>query len=294
MRRFHGRSSSRAFTLVELMVCIAIIGILVALLLPAVQAAREAARRASCSNNLKQIGLGLLNYYDSYLAIPPATVHNSVTSPYTGFFEGWWSWLARELPYVEQQPLYDQIDFRQDACWAFMQGWNKEQVSQNLSVFLCPSDVRSKKKWTGDYGFGPLEAAHTNYFGIRSSTRDAPWDGAFPGANVSTRLAQFTDGTSNTLLVGERPCDKDGEWGMWAVGTGFDGHGFADHVLDCHEGLKKGRPGSSAGLSHFWSMHEGGTLFVYVDGSVKLLPDTIDYQTFLALGSRDGGEVVDD
>jgi hypothetical protein len=268
---------------------------MVAILLPAVQKAREAMRRTSCSNNLRQIGLGLHSYNDVYLVFPPLTTHNSRISPDTGLFEGWWSWLARELPYVDQGPLYSQMDIDNDAAWPLMNGWNRQQVSQNLSVFLCPSDVRSKKKWTGNYGLGQLEMAHTNYLGLRSSMRHiVPWDGAFPGANVSTRLAEFTDGASNTLFVGERPCDDNGEWGTWAVGTGIDGHGFEDHVLDCHEGLNMGRPGSPAGLSHFWSMHDGGTLFVYVDGSVKLLPYTIDYHTFLALGSRNGGEVVDD
>jgi prepilin-type N-terminal cleavage/methylation domain-containing protein/prepilin-type processing-associated H-X9-DG protein len=293
MRRSLRRRFHRAFTQIELMVSLAIIGSLVAILLPAVQKAREAMRRTSCSNNLRQIGLGLHSYHDVYLVFPPLTTTNSRQSPVTGLAEGWWSLHARLLPHVEG-PLSSQIDIDNDAGGPFFQGLINEQVSQNLSIFLCPSNERSRTHWTGDWGYGPLKAAHTNYLGVRSSTRDVPWDGAFPGANISTRLAEFTDGTQHTLFVGERPCDEASEWGWWALGTGFDGHGFADHVLDCHEGLRKGRPGSTDDLSHFWSMHGAGANFLYVDGSVKFLSDTIDYHTFLALGSRNGGEVLDD
>jgi hypothetical protein len=255
-----------------------------------VQAARAAARRVTCSNNLRQIGLGLHNYHDTHAAFPPLTAHNSNISPNTGFPEGWWSWLARELPFIGQKPLYDKIDIDNDAAWPFIQGLNKPQVSHKLPVYLCPDDGLSAKNWTADWGFGPLEAAHTNYLGVRGSTRAVPGDGAFPEANVNKRFEDIKDGTSNTLFVGERPCDEVREWGWWALGTGFDGHGLADHVLDCYEGLKKGKHGSSDDLTHFWSMHPGGAYFVFVDGDVRFINYTIDYRVFQGLGSRDGGE----
>ncbi len=293
MRRFHSKITCRAFTLVELMVSIAIIGILVALLIPAVQAARESARRATCSNNLKQIGIALHNYEITLGAFPPLTAHNSIVSPDTSLYEGWWSWMTRILPYVEQGPLYGQIDIDNDAAWPTINGWNREQVSKKLSVYLCPSDTYSQQNWTGDYGKGPLDVAHTNYLGVRGSTRIVPGDGAFPAANDFTRFADFTDGTSNTLFVGERPCDEAREWGWWSNGTGFDFHGFADQVMDCYEGLKKGKPGASEDLTHFWSMHPGGAYFLHVDGTVKFYHYTIDYGVFQALGSRNGGEPVE-
>jgi prepilin-type processing-associated H-X9-DG protein len=116
----------------------------------------------------------------------------------------------------------------------------------------------------------------------------------FPAANMSVRLGEVTDGQSNTLWVGERPCDEVGEWGHWFGGSGFDGHGLADHALACEDGLRRGVPGSSDDLTHYWSMHPGGAFFLFVDGSVKFLPYTINHNTFVALGSRNGGEVLGD
>lgn len=107
-------------------------------------------------------------------------------------------------------------------------------------------------------------------------------------------MADIADGTSTTLHVGERPVDEIGEWGWWAEGTGLDLHGLADHVLDCSEGLRPGVLGSLQDLTHFWSPHPGGAHFVLCDGSVKFFSYSINHNTFLALGSRDGGEVVGD
>ncbi len=294
MKQYHRNDPYRAFSLVELMVVLAIIGILIALLLPAVQQARETARRFQCSNNLKQIGLALHNYHNTYKAFPPLLVHNSTISPQTGFYSGWWSWYVRILPFVEQKPLYDQIDVDNDAVAPFFIGENREQVSQNLSVYLCPSEPYGKRIWSADWGMAadPLKAAHTNYLGCRGSTRDVPGDGVFPATNISVRMSEITDGTSSTLFVGERPIDKVGEWGWWALGTGFDGHGLADHVLDGSEGLRRGVPGSSDDLTHFWSPHTGGAQFVLCDGSVRFLSYSINHETFQALCSRNGGEVV--
>jgi prepilin-type N-terminal cleavage/methylation domain-containing protein len=293
MRQLPRGCSRGAFTLLEVLVVIGIVAVLAAILLPAVQAAREAARRVHCSNNLKQIGLALHNYHNNVGAFPPLLTHNSIISPDTGYEQGWYSWLARILPLLEQQPLYDQLGIDHDAVLPFFTARTKEQVSTNLSVYLCPSDPYSERIWTGDWGFPEeLAAAHTNYLGLRGSSRVVPGNGAFPITNRCTRIADIQDGTSNTLFVGERPIDQDGEWGWWALGTGFDGNGLADHVLDCSEGLYRGVPGSADDLTHFWSMHKGGAYFVSVDCSVHLLPYTIDRNSFQALGSRNGGEVV--
>jgi prepilin-type processing-associated H-X9-DG protein len=294
MRQRH-RRQPRAFTLVELLVIIAIIGLLIALLLPAVQAARESARRTGCSNNLKQLGLALHMYHLNDGRFPALTEHDSVPSS-TGFESGWWSWNARILPYIDQAGMADQIDLRSDAVYPFLTGQNRALVSQNLEALLCPSDTYSPIRWSADWGMAddglPLAAAHSNYLGCRGSTNAVPGDGAFPAANRRVGMRDMKDGTSHTLHVGERPIDNVGEWGWWALGTGFDGHGFADHVLPCTEGLRMGVPGDSADLTHFWSMHPGGAYFLFVDGSVRFLNYSISYDLFQALGSRNGGEPI--
>ncbi|MBI3464653.1 MAG: DUF1559 domain-containing protein [Planctomycetes bacterium] len=292
MRPFHRGHSNRAFTIVELLVVLMVIGVLLGLLLPAVQQARETSRRSKCQNNLKQIGLALQNYHNAYQAFPPVLTHHSRVSPQTGWLEGWWTWYVRILPFVAQTSLYNQIDLAHDAAGPFVYAQNQKQVSQNLSFLLSPSDQYGEKLWSADWGYAaqPLIAAHTNYLGCRGSTRNVPGDGVFPATNISKRLSDITDGTSQTLLAGERPLDEVGEWGWWALGTGFDEHGLADHVLACSDGLYKGVPGSSDDLTHFWSPHPGGAYFVFGDGSVKFLHYSINHDTFLALGSRNGRE----
>jgi prepilin-type N-terminal cleavage/methylation domain-containing protein/prepilin-type processing-associated H-X9-DG protein len=284
------KASRQALTLIELLVVIAVIGVLATLLVPAVQQAREAVRQTQCKNNLRQIGLALATYHNNWGAFPLLLAHNSRVSPKTSFEEGWWSWNVRILPYVEQKPLYDQIEIDHDALWPFFQGLNKDQVSRQLSVLLCRSDPWSARNLSADYGFGPQALAHTNYQGCRGSTRTVPGDGVFPATNVSARMQGVTDGLSNTLQVGERPIDRTGVWGTWALGTGLDNHGLADHVLDCSERLHRGVSGSSDDLNHFWSLHPGGAYFLFCDGSTKFLNYSIDHVTFQEIGSRDGGE----
>jgi len=205
------------FTLVELLVVIAIIGILIALLLPAVQAAREAARRAQCSNNLKQIGLALHNYHDTFKAFPPARVRDTRHS------QSWNSnntiWAARILANVEQSALHDAID------WTVWPGWNApNDVVRNQVVkgYLCPSDSGDGQvAWTAPDGTravgGSPSAAlgHTNYVGnigdsytIASYASDC--DGIFfqmtyrtTGDSGAVNFASLRDGTSNTLAVSE-------------------------------------------------------------------------------------------
>ncbi len=221
---FHHRSwgrgrHRRGFTLVELLVVIAIIGILVALLLPAVQAAREAARRMSCGNNLKQLALAIHNYHDTMKAFPPirgGQLVNGGTQPFGSTVmsypgcQPWynstgWSWRTLILPYVEQQPLYDQINLstvRDSTCYspapAFTGPKDPNQVL--IPAFECPSEA-----WDRNGADAP-----TNYAGIWGN-RANPFDGTVTtqgvfgmGSNAATvRMASITDGTANTVMVGE-------------------------------------------------------------------------------------------
>ncbi len=208
-----------AFTLVELLVVIAIIGVLVALLLPAVQAAREAARRSSCSNNLKQIGLALHNYHDSFNAFPRAvTWGGGTTTPQLPYHH---TWITSILPFIEQRPLYDSINHDAPA-------WSQPHVALQVKNFLCPSD-------------GQLQSANahnlaiTNYAGSEGYHwwSDAmigawpPWDslgftnpaGDYNGVftvNKNRTMANFLDGTSQTIMVGEK--NSTGYKGAHAVG----------------------------------------------------------------------------
>jgi len=143
MRRHYG------FTLVELLVVIAIIGILIALLLPAVQAAREAARRTQCNNNLKQLGIALHNYHDSHGTFPPAHLETGTTGP---TFRHHFGWLAYLLPYIEQENVYRLIDFR----LKYSAPENRQDASVGIKTFICPSDpvgrIRSRPYWgVGNY-----------------------------------------------------------------------------------------------------------------------------------------------
>ena len=283
--------------LTELLVVIAIIAVVATLLLPAVFAAREAARNAQCKNNLKQVSLALHGYHGRSRKFPPSTVVND-------HGEGWWSWTARILPDLEEQALYEQLDLRGDA-WECC---NKVKpfTSVKIGVLMCPSDPHSTGVFESDTDCPGGEAyALTSYLGCRGSTRPAPdadgfypetiaSNGVFPSVNRATRIKDIRDGTSKTILIGERPADPNAYWGWWAAGVGVDDHGLGDQVLDAFEGLYPGTLGEDADLLHYWSAHPGGANFALCDGSVRFIDYSIDEATFLALGSARGGELVDE
>ncbi len=245
------------FTLVELLVVIAIIGILVGLLLPAVQAAREAARRMQCSNNLKQLGLALHNYSDTYKRFPSsgsycvpwlpcagATGHNNNGYPWVG---GLWrkgSGLVRLLPFVEQGPFYNQINFANDVddWFATVQpatpvtpfsGRRPREI--NIPTYLCPSDPPARIDLAlSNYGFSmgaqalpaqstgcALYPSHLNGPAGHGNTSDSSQiSGPFARFHWAARLADLTDGTSNTILMGEiRPNCHDHHFNGWAAGN---------------------------------------------------------------------------
>jgi prepilin-type N-terminal cleavage/methylation domain-containing protein/prepilin-type processing-associated H-X9-DG protein len=291
------------FTLIELLVVIAIIGVLAALLLPAVQAAREASRRTQCRNNLHQLGVALHNYHDTTHCFPPGYVSTFDSSGNdTG---AGWGWGSIVLPQVEQLALQKTVDFHQPIESAA----NSAARVRVFRVFVCPSD-KFKETWTAikrDPLGNPLaticQIASANYIGV-FGVSEPGIDGEgmfFRDSRISLR--DVTDGTSTTLLVGERSktwCDA-----TW-VGAVTDASLFpppgspALRQVQNASGMVLGHtsegPPSGPDLecNNFSSLHSQGANFLYVDGHVGFISSFIDRALFNALATRDGGETVGD
>ncbi len=316
---------SRGFTLIELLVVIAIIAILIALLLPAVQQAREAARRTQCRNNMKQLGLAIHNYHDNFRVFPYAWGSNQE------------AWSALVLPGLDQAPLYNTLVWQNsgtDSWTSFTSAhfaWpNKVACGTLIPAFRCPSMVQDAHVSNQ----GIPDRVPTSYRVVSgslpssddASTRVAPYnvapytaletanlDGIMFGAS-STSLRDVTDGSSNTLMVGESYADnsyvKDGQ--------GMDYWCFFVPQLNNSGSATSWRPGALSGTEHtevagstlfainsrlnplahgtqmeiaFGSYHIGGAFFTLGDGSVRFLSENIDLNLYRGLGSCRGGEI---
>ena len=298
----------KAFTLVELLVVIAIIGILVALLLPAVQAAREAARRMSCSNNLKQLGLASHNYHDTHKKFPAgslnwATLPGQVNPPRFRNV----SLFVLLLPQVEQGPL--------SAAWDFNDPWQNVlagRAATVLSVLQCPSDALTTKVATDSSGRQFGLTSYGGNGGVQSyHPNRATRDGVFYfGSDV--RIADILDGTTNTLLFGERyhrdleydanagTYTKMPGWGYWCPSAGAPGIG--DVTLGALVPVQYRHPAGVAvdgtyedrRITAMGSGHAGGCNVALGDGSVRFLSATLDLTVFRALSTRAGGETTGD
>ena len=317
------RDLKTGFTLVELLVVITIIGILIALLLPAVQAAREAARRLQCSNNFKQAGIALHNYHEHFGCFPPGMLgwrvnwscpHNTYDSQTTEQRCMWtyisthgvpaayigWGWGAMILPYVEQANAYDRIDFSVSYGPLYA---NKYASAQTVHLYLCPSDSQGDELvdcCSGQVGALPEEdVARTNMAGVADAD-DWTCDGCWPlpmakaqgmmAGNTACKISDVSDGASNTLQIGE------------VIGNGpgtHKGHFWATwDIMDTGFGINGGVSGSTGGVGGtlytwgFSSFHPGGCHFLLGDGSVHFLNETIDQSLLRSLTTRAGGELV--
>ena len=326
----HSLAPKRGFTLVELLVVIAIIGILIGMLLPAVQQVREAARRTQCANNIRQLGLAVINYDSAHMHFPPGWIGGKELPTETG-----WGWTTQILPFFEQSAIYGQISINDNLVDLKFD----PVVVQHIPNLFCPSSTNTSHTFEtkcfriqnppADNSIlhdrpipteAPYWIGRTHYVGcIGSSVRmvvmEANDDGQGEGEmcpdvslledgdnningvffqNSDTAYRDLADGSSNTVLLGERSSNTfDSQWA--GVITGSD---FAGWRVVGWTGEPPNNIGSSDahfhGFAQFNSMHLGGiTNFAFADGSVHAVDDNVTRDLFFALGTIRGGEVID-
>ncbi|MEZ5940397.1 MAG: DUF1559 domain-containing protein [Planctomycetaceae bacterium] len=303
--------SSRGFTLIELIVVMGVIAMLVAMLLPAVQQAREAARRTACKNNLKQLGLALTNYQGLYDVFPPGYVSREVApdDPYSMETGSGYAWSTLLLPFLDQAPLMQQINLR---------GNSTDPMSLNLAAtqipaFTCPSD-------TGELVFavtnlaGTLTLSRSNYVGVYgtgdlSSLPGAPVERGIFYRNSGVAIYDLKDGASHTLLLGERVSPQDREnmpqeccaatWYAVPPGSAYESDNSgtfqppwlvlgATNQAMAAPLIPLNAPNASAPFS---SQHVGGIQVVFADGSVRFISENIKYDQFQHLGEIADGNL---
>lgn len=295
-------SSRRAFTLVELLVVIAIIGVLVALLLPAVQAARAAARRTTCSNHLKQIGLAIANYQLAEKFYPPSSsdsLANSLSFDIDADHETRHSWGSYILPYLESRALADKIDRKQHA----LVGGNLEVASTIVPDYRCPDYDGPEFSKAGRYNGLARQCAIGNYAALGASSVGNLWgvdlepDGVLiPGGGVPP--AEISDGLSHTVFVVET---REEVLAAWADGLTA---AVSALVYDDANSPTYARDDVSLNFTPYFdyftdsslygpsSMHVGGAFHLFGDGSVRFVEDSVDGKTYVALATRAGEEAA--
>jgi prepilin-type N-terminal cleavage/methylation domain-containing protein/prepilin-type processing-associated H-X9-DG protein len=324
----HLRTFQPGFTLIELLVVIAIIGVLLGLLLPAVQKVREAANRIQCQNNLHQIGLALHNYEGDYGRFPPGYLSLAgvgMMDPQSGDWGPGWGWLAILLPYVEQNNLYKSLNLSLP-CW---DPANAAPVTTPVKVYICPSaNNPADTVDVVDINHNTLAVfARANYVhnvgwnDLWSAPATVDYNQVANGVmyrNSKIRIAAVTDGLSNTVFVGERtPYLSDATWPgvvpnsrhfaynqFASLGTGGAGINYDDggSYVGAHSGPSIYEvpqvihpPNSPLGhTDEMYSLHPGGANILLGDGSVRFISESVELWTWAALSSRNGGEVIGD
>jgi prepilin-type N-terminal cleavage/methylation domain-containing protein/prepilin-type processing-associated H-X9-DG protein len=295
----------RAFTLIELLVVISIIGVLVALLLPAVQAAREAGRRVQCVNNLKQIGLALNQYEGTQQVLPPGYV-SAFDATGTDLGPGW-GWAAMILPQIEQAPTFSAVNFSLGVEFP----GNRTARLVVMKAFLCPTD-RVEPSWpavdrdamTGAPKREICRVAPSNYVGMSGFSEPGPEGEGLFFRNSRVAYRDITDGLSQTIAVGERSHLLGvATWTGSVTGALLfddDGDSIGRTDLETGPGMVLGHSGEGAGPganrsepNQFYSLHSGrGVNFLFADGHVSYLKSTMNYKAYVALSTRGGGEAV--
>lgn len=345
------RKETRGFTLVELLVVIAIIGVLVALLLPAVQAAREAARRTQCSNNMKQFGLAMHNYHDTFKSLPTAgyrwtgglvgTQCQAQSGPSASSTSHAQSWVVSILPFIEQQPLRDQFftgvsTLPSYGCWFRTRDTRPDThpvmarvLATEIDAFRCPSDGGRKEGYRSSDDHAPI--ARMNY-GVnggagnawaRTDARAMLERGPFHFGYAFERSIDFsaiTDGTSNTVMLGEIVAaeHRRDTRGAWAYSAGPfisggepsyrdprillppNGNALDDRFMDrpprcradANDRYLRCVGGGGRAFQTARSKHPGGVHVCLADGSVRFISETIEMQTWLALLGMSRGQAI--
>ncbi len=286
------KSQTRAgFTLIEVLVSIGIISLLLSLLVPAIQVSREAARRTMCQNNMKQIGLALHLHHDQFGQLPRGTT-NEQGPPFRNR-----AWSSQILAFLERPTLQKEADLVFASGRMFS---SQDPLSIRIPTYNCPSDPRLKESpLVPDFG---ARVGMLSYMGVAGT--DAIARNGMLSAGAPVTFSGVVDGTSNTLLIGERPPSTDLMFGWWFAGIGQDGAGSLDSHLGTNEvnlrfpscpdrgfGLGQGDLYEPCSTLGFWSLHSDGANFGFTDGSVRML-GPMDRSVLNALATRAGREVV--
>lgn len=300
------------FTLVELLVVIAIIGVLIALLLPAVQQAREAARRMQCSNNQKQLGLALHNYHDTHLRFPPGTFCDTSHKDDHGVTsnKNRYGWMQVVLPFIEQDAVYE--TFMAEVHGSGSSPWQVSARTVKLDAFLCPSDGAAGKDVDGQYGFAGSYLAVHGVDGLNNGGKDQR---GMMYCLSKTAFKDVVDGTSNTALMSEivvvpdNGSQQDRRGGYWVVTNAanvtiagyYNPNSRYPTSSDRQPSsyyISTDRAPSAGPASGGWyrctarSYHPGGVITAMADASVTFIPETIDNAVWQGMTTRDGGEVL--
>jgi prepilin-type N-terminal cleavage/methylation domain-containing protein/prepilin-type processing-associated H-X9-DG protein len=287
------RLSPNGFTLIELLVVLAIITIVITLTIAGVQKVRAASARAVCINQLRQIGIALQHHHDVQSHFPAGVSYLDGKSPQPHM-----TWLTRILPFVEQEVLWKQsLDaFQQEKF--FEKPPHTDILGRKIAKYVCPLDTLGQTPWN----YGPFSVAYTSYLGV-SGLNLHSWDGVLH-TDANVRIAQVTDGTSQTLLVGERPTSSFRSFGWWYAGWGQAKTGSVDSILGVREMIehidlmqcptgpyqfRQGQVENRCDLLRYWSLHSGGGHFAFCDGSVRFLKYSMN-DLMPALATRSGNE----